>query len=138
MGVQLFKYTNLEQFLQSPWQNQLRRTCFQCRSRAETSLLCIFSQQLPESHPWKCRLWINLVDREDLETENVPGYGLRFTFNSWAEGLGASAAAAASGSVDLFNDMLALPSVIATIITRPTSPLFSAFSPTLTAYADLS
>lgn len=57
----------------------------------------------------------------------------KFTFNSWVEGLGASEAAAASGSVDLFSDMLALPSVIATIIIRPTSPLFCAFSPTLTA-----
>lgn len=55
------------------------------------------------------------------------------TFNSCDEGLGASAAPA-SGSVDLLSDMLALPSVIATIITRPTSPLFSAFKPTLTAF----
>lgn len=55
-----------------------------------------------------------------------------YTFSSWVEGLGASEAVA-SGSVDLFNDMLALPSVIATIIMRPTSPLFSAFNPTLTA-----
>lgn len=59
---------------------------------------------------------------------------LESTFNSCAEGLGASAAAAASGSLDLFSDMLALPSVIATIITLPTSPLFSAFNPTLTAW----
>jgi hypothetical protein len=57
----------------------------------------------------------------------------KFTFNSCVEGLGASGPAA-SGSVDLFSDILALPSVIATIIMRPTSPLFSAFNPTLTAY----
>lgn len=56
------------------------------------------------------------------------------TFNSCAEGRGASAGTA-SGSVDRFNDMFARPSVIATIMMRPTSPLFSAFSPTLTAYA---
>lgn len=55
------------------------------------------------------------------------------TFNSWVDGLGASEAAAASGSLDFFSDTLALPSVIATIMIRPTSPLFSAFNPTLTA-----
>jgi hypothetical protein len=58
---------------------------------------------------------------------------LSCTFNSCDVGLGVSAAAAASGSFDLFNDILARPSVIATIIIRPTSPLFSAFNPTLTA-----
>lgn len=59
-----------------------------------------------------------------------------FTFSSWEEGLGASEASA-SGSVDLLREMLALPSVIATIIIRPTSPLFSAFIPTLTAWKNL-
>lgn len=59
---------------------------------------------------------------------------MKLTFNSFEEGLGKSVEAALSGSVDLFNDMLALPSVMATIIIRPTSPLFSALSPTLTAY----
>lgn len=66
-----------------------------------------------------------------LKVSTSPITKLNHTFNSWAEGFDASAAA--SGSVDLFNDILALPSVIATIIIRPTSPLFSAFNPTLTA-----
>jgi hypothetical protein len=38
--------------------------------------------------------------------------------------------------LDFFSDTLALPSVIATIMMRPTSPLFSAFNPTLTAFKE--
>jgi hypothetical protein len=56
----------------------------------------------------------------------------KFTFNSCAEGLGASVAAP-SGSLDLFSDILAITKVIATIKMSPTTPLFSAFKPTLTA-----
>lgn len=37
--------------MQSPLQIQLKQTCFLCQWQGETSLLCIVSQQLQESHP---------------------------------------------------------------------------------------